>query len=307
MNVPDGAVSGMRSHESELNATTSVASAAARAREIIGSGEDRTVMDGPGQGSHGCRRHTLDDDGYLLAVLLVGMAVAAVWMAALLPAWRHQAMREREEELIFRGQQYARAIALYYRKNNQQLPPSVEVLIQGHYLRRKWIDPVTRDEFIYLGAQVPGQLSSSISGTQGRGQRGSIVPPPGSLGGIPPGSGRSSGVALPPPTGPQGQVIPGMYGVQSRSSATSIKVYQGQQQHDLWRFDFREAAQVMGTPVGGGPRGGTPPGRGDTGAGPGRGGPAGPGRGAPGIDPGRGRGPGIGPPGVPPPRGGGSE
>ena len=78
-------------------------------------------MDVKGQGSHSRRRHPLDDAGYLLAVLLVGMAVAAVWMAALLPAWRHQAMRDREYELIFRGEQYARAIALYYRKNNSQL------------------------------------------------------------------------------------------------------------------------------------------------------------------------------------------
>jgi hypothetical protein len=251
----------------------------------------------------------LDDAGYLLAVLLVGMAVAAVWMAALLPAWRHQAMRDREYEMIFRGEQYARAIALYYRKNNSTLPSSVDVLIQGHFLRKKWIDPVSREEFIYLGAQVPGQLSSSLGGPQKPGQPGSLLPPPGSPSGIPPTSGRQ-GVSLPPPTGPQGQVIPGMYGVQSKSGATSIKVYQGQQQHNLWRFDFRTALQALGTPVGGG----GPPGRGD--APDGR---AGPPRQGPGIAPDRGRGPGMppprggpgtGPPGggtVPPPRGVGSD
>ena len=248
-------------------------------------------MDVAGQGSHGCRRHTLDDAGYLMAVLLVGMAVAAVWMAALLPAWRHQEMRNREYELIFRGEQYARAIALYYRKNNSQLPTSVDVLIQGHFLRKKWLDPVTRDEFIYLGAMVPGQLSSSL-GTQKPGQPGSLLPPPGSPSGIPPTSGRQQGVALPPPTGPQGQVIPGMYGVQSKSGATSIKVHQGQQQHNLWRFDFRESLQAMGTPAGGGPRG-NPSDRGNPGTGPGA-----PGRTPPGGTPGAPRGP-FGPPGGP--------
>ena len=263
-----------------------------------------------GQGSRSCTRTPLDDSGYILAVLLVGMAVAAVWMAALLPAWRHQAMREREYELIFRGEQYARAIALFYRKNNGTLPPSLDALIHGHYLRKKWLDPVTGEEFIYLGAQVPGQVSNPMSGTQGRGQPGSIIPPPGSPSGIPPRSGQQ-GVALPPPTGPQGQIIPGMYGVQSRSGATSIKVYQGQQQHNLWRFDFREAQQQMGVPIpgAGGPRGG--PARSGPGIDPGRGGP---GRGAPGVEPGRGRGPGQGQgPGQgprggipPPPRGGGS-
>jgi type II secretory pathway pseudopilin PulG len=246
----------------------------------------------------------LDDDGYLLAVLLVSMAVAAVWMAALLPAWRHQAMREREEELIFRGEQYARAIALYYRKNNSQLPPSVDALINGHFLRKKWLDPVTREEFNYLGIQTPGQLSSSLLGTQGRGQPGSIMPPPGSLGGAPPANNRSTGLVLPPPTGPQGQIIAGMYGVQSKSSATSIKMYPlqgGQQQHNLWRFDFRVAMQSMGAgiPGAGGPRGGQQP--------PGRGGDSP--RGGPGMTPApRGAGPGIGPgrgPGTTPPPGGG--
>jgi type II secretory pathway pseudopilin PulG len=261
----------------------------------------------------------LDESGYILAVLLVGMAVAAVWMAALLPAWRHQAMREREEELIFRGNQYARAIALYYRKNNSQLPPNLDALIHGHFLRKKWLDPVTGEEFLYLGAQAPGQLSSPASGTPGGagqpGQPGSIIPPPGTPLGMPQQAGRT-GLATPPPTGPQGQIIPGMYGVQSRSSATSIKVFQGQQQHNLWRFDFREAQAQMGlpAPAGGGPRGG--PGTGGPRGGPGTGGP----RGGPGIGPGRsdlppgragpGRaGPGQTPPrgGAPPPRGSGSE
>jgi type II secretory pathway pseudopilin PulG len=250
----------------------------------------------------------LDEGGYILAVLLVAMAIAAVWMAALLPAWRHQAMREREEELIFRGEQYARAIALFYRKNNGTLPPNLDALVHGHFLRKKWLDPVTGEEFIYLGAPAPGQISSPASGTPGRaGQPGSIIPPPGSLSGMPSQAGKT-GLATPPPTGPQGQIIPGMYGVQSKSALTSIKVYQGQQQHNLWRFDFRDAMARLGGPApgAGGPRGGQPgrPG-GPVGrdSGPGR---AGPGR----AGPGGGRGPEIAPPrgggAPPPPRGGGS-
>ena len=260
-------------------------------------------MDEAGQGDGRSTRTPLDEGGYILAVLLIGMAIAAVWMAALLPAWRHQAMREREYELIFRGEQYARAIALFYRKNNQTLPPNLDALIHGHYLRKKWLDPVTGEEFVYLGAQAPGQISSPASGTPARGgQSGSIIPPPGSLSGMPSQAGQT-GLATPPPTGPQGQIIPGMYGVQSKSPATSIKVYQGQQQHNLWRFDFRDAMQTMGVPQriggpGGGPRGGEP---GRPGGPPGRGRDGGPGRG---------RGPEIGPPrgggGPPPPRGAGS-
>ena len=45
-----------------------------------------------------------------LVVLLVGMAIVAIWMSAALPAWRQQVQRQREDDLIFRGEQYARAI-----------------------------------------------------------------------------------------------------------------------------------------------------------------------------------------------------
>jgi type II secretory pathway pseudopilin PulG len=40
-----------------------------------------------------------------MVVLLVAMAVGAIWMSALLPAWRQQVQRQREEELIFIGEQ----------------------------------------------------------------------------------------------------------------------------------------------------------------------------------------------------------
>ena len=39
-----------------------------------------------------------------MAALLVAMAVMAVLMSAALPVWRHEAQREKEEELVFRGQ-----------------------------------------------------------------------------------------------------------------------------------------------------------------------------------------------------------
>src|SRR6185295_19940533 len=58
---------------------------------------------------------------------------------------------QKEEELIFRGQQYARAIALFYRKNNRTLPSDIDTLVSGHFLRRKWKDPITNDDFALLG------------------------------------------------------------------------------------------------------------------------------------------------------------
>ena len=182
----------------------------------------------------------LDDGGYIMVVLLIGIAVSAVWMGALLPAWHQQAVRQKEAELIFRGEEYARAIALYWRKNNQTLPASFDILVSQRYLRKKYLDPMTNKEFLAVGGIGPGSTSPSIGGrSQG------------------PGSG---------PTG-QGQPIgqgqfgarAGISGVRSTSTATSIVVYRGQTSYSQFPFDYIVALQRMGagTPqLGGDPSGG---------------------------------------------------
>src|SRR5581483_5406167 len=111
-----------------------------------------TILDGQGRvRSRGAAAHPagspLDDGGYLLVALLVGIAVASIWMAAALPAWKQQATREKEAELIFRGEQYARAILLYQQKMGW-LPASFDDLISQHTLRHKWKDPITGDDFL---------------------------------------------------------------------------------------------------------------------------------------------------------------
>src|SRR5262249_50049737 len=62
--------------------------------------------------------------------------------------WRQQIVRERETELVFRGEQYARAILLYSQKMNGALPSSIDDLISQHVLRHKWNDPITDDDFL---------------------------------------------------------------------------------------------------------------------------------------------------------------
>ena len=47
-----------------------------------------------------------------MAALLVMVAVLTVLMSIAMPVWRHEAQREKEEELVFRGLQYVRAIRL---------------------------------------------------------------------------------------------------------------------------------------------------------------------------------------------------
>jgi type II secretory pathway pseudopilin PulG len=115
-------------------------------------------------------RHS-PESGYAMAALLVGMSVMAVFMSAALPVWSTSAKRLKEDELVFRGEQYAHAIALYQRKYANQLPPSIDVLINERFLRRKYLDPITGQEFQVLTGAV-GQAAPGM----GAGGRGSPVP-----------------------------------------------------------------------------------------------------------------------------------
>src|SRR3954452_22700644 len=104
--------------------------------------------------------------GYAMAVLLVGMSVAAVLMTAAMPVWKQVTRREKEAELIFRGQQYVRAIALFQKRSGPGvLPPNVDVLVTGRYLRKKFTDPITNQDFDLLS---PVQAAGQAPGVPGQ-------------------------------------------------------------------------------------------------------------------------------------------
>jgi type II secretory pathway pseudopilin PulG len=238
-----------------------------------------------------------------MAALLVSMAVMAVLMTVAMPAYRHLARREKETELVFRGEQYARAIALYRAKNGNNFPPSIDVLVQGKYLRKKYKDPMTKDgEFRLVpvgnpqgtpqGGNPQGGPGQPPAG--GRGPGGAQTPPAGA----PPGVGRG-----PQPQTPAGQpgsfISGGIMGVASKSQETSIRIYKGQTRYDMWPFTFNMVNRPGGQPGPGQPGGPGaqqpgvgPGGRGPGGRGPGGRGPGGPGRG---MGPGRGGERGFGP------------
>ncbi len=232
--------------------------------------------------------------GYAMAALLMSVAVMAIVMSAILPVWRQQSQREKEAELAFRGEQYARAIYLFNTKNGGQNPPSIDALVQGRYLRKKYKDPMTEDgEFqpLAAGANQPG-----IPGANPPGRGGG--PTGGSSGGRGPGTvSGPAGVGNPGRGGPSlelggGSGIPG--GVQggggilrvvSKSKEASIRIYYGAAHYNEWQFMYNRQGRG-GAPGRGGPGGGPTQGRPGTG---------GPGAGPGGASGGRGGGPGAGP------------
>jgi type II secretory pathway pseudopilin PulG len=169
-------------------------------------------------------------DGYAMAGLLVALTVMAIMMSVALPTWRQAAQREREEELIFRGKQYARAIELYQRRYANAFPQNFDVLVEQRFLRKKYKDPMIEDGEFQLLYQIDmqqgaGRQGGGASGRAGTGGRASSALAS---------SFASGGVGGQTSSGPRGGVI----GVVSKSDAKSIRLYNGRNYYNEWQFVY---------------------------------------------------------------------
>jgi type II secretory pathway pseudopilin PulG len=196
-----------------------------------------------------------------MVALLVAMSIMAIMMTVALPTWHQMAQREKEAELVFRGQQYARAIGLFQKKAGPGvLPPNIDALVDGHYLRKKYKDPITGGDFEVLlagaaGAAAPG---GSTANPTPRGQTASA-------GRANTSSGMSRG-ATPSAFGQTastpsafGQTAStgrgGVMGVASKSKDESIRIYNGRTHYNEWQFVYTMQTQAPGQ---GGAPGGQP-------------------------------------------------
>jgi type II secretory pathway pseudopilin PulG len=92
-------------------------------------------------------RRRQSDGGYLLLAILLMMALMIIAATIVAPRVVQQIKRDREEEMIHRGTQYARAIKKYYKKFGSY-PSTMEQLDttnQIRFLRRRYKDPLTKD------------------------------------------------------------------------------------------------------------------------------------------------------------------
>lgn len=81
--------------------------------------------------------------GYSLVVLIMAVTVLNIMLAAALPKWSGMIQRDKEEELISRGWQYAEAIRVFQRRF-QRYPLKLEELIKvkPRCIRQLWKDPM---------------------------------------------------------------------------------------------------------------------------------------------------------------------
>jgi type II secretory pathway pseudopilin PulG len=104
------------------------------------------------------------ENGYALLIVMMMVTLLLVSMTVALPNIYVEGQREKEEELIFRGEQYARAIALFHTQFNRY-PTSIKELLHTNnmsFLRRPFRDPMSKSgEWRFIHATANGVILDS--------------------------------------------------------------------------------------------------------------------------------------------------
>jgi len=149
--------------------------------------------------------------GYVLIILMMAVFVMSLGLLIALPVWQTELQREKEEELIFRGKQYAEAVRIYVLKNPGRFPKSLKELLEKKCIRRLYKDPFgPNGEWNVI-------LGSGNAPTGGQGTQEVMIAPERVLPAI---------------------KDPRVLGVVSSSKAKSVKIYNDQESHDKWLFFF---------------------------------------------------------------------
>ena len=166
-------------------------------------------------------RSSNSEAGFVMGALLASIFIMGLLLAMALPVWHHAARRELESELIFRGEQYARAIALWQRQRPGSTPQDIDILIEERFLRKRYRDPMTRNgEFQILlqsdlATITAGQMADSGNGnervSEQRTQNANAAEHPGGVDG-------------------------GIVGVVSTSDGLSLASYNGRNRYNEWIF-----------------------------------------------------------------------
>ncbi len=214
-------------------------------------------------------RPRFSESGYVLLALMLTMTLVLVALAVEAPRIGQQIKREKEEELVHRGKDYATAVKRFVHKNGGRYPVSVEQLENTNhirFLRKKYVDPMTGDSdwrIVHVG-EAEIKIPAPNPGLSGGGGQN-----PGLGGGATGPNTNQQGVVTPPtgltqtqnpPTGQQqnqnggtgqlgsltttgignGQTVGGgqMMGVASVSKKEGIKEFNDKDHYDEWFFVY---------------------------------------------------------------------
>src|SRR6201991_1148937 len=120
--------------------------------------------------------------GFMLVGLIVAIFLILLALSVAAPKVAQDLRREREVEAIHRGNQYVRAIRLYYRKTNTY-PATIEQLEKAtniRYLRQRYVDPITgKDDWRLIHV---GEAKTTVKGFFGQPLAGLATGPGAGLG-----------------------------------------------------------------------------------------------------------------------------
>lgn len=175
------------------------------------------------------------ESGYTMVAVVIGMLILAILIMGVAPSIATIMKREREQELLFRGKQYARAIALF-QKRYGRFPTELKELYANRprTIRKLWKDPICNCpdwHLIYQNspdAMGPGMSSGGLPGTSsGR------VPPTPTPTSVFAGAGGTKSV---------GPIV----GVRSNVHDQALTEWRGQKFYDEWRFIMGDADRETG-------------------------------------------------------------
>jgi len=222
------------------------------------------------------RRSRRDEQGYMLLYLLFLVALLSISLVTIVPKLKFVLQREREQEMVHRGEQYRRAVRRYYRKMGAY-PPTLDVLESTNnlrFLRKRYKDPMNHNQDFKVmtqvdlmkamgtalstnggipGAQTLGQpigsLNDTPSGDTGPASQtvaaapAATTPDPNSQAGS--NTDQASKSSLPftpvvPQSGPAivGGGIGGLVGVVSASNDETIRIYNKKNHYKDWLFIY---------------------------------------------------------------------
>jgi type II secretory pathway pseudopilin PulG len=169
--------------------------------------------------------------GYTLVAVVIGMLILSIIIAAVGPALGNIGKRDREQELLFRGKQYARAIGLFQRRYGRY-PNTLKELLENNprTIRQLWKDPMCNcSDWYLLIWNTPDALP-----------QGSAAPAPG-----PPAGPTPTPTPVPGAFGTP-QVAGPIVGVRSKVHKEALQEWRGRRYYDEWRFIVGDADRDAG-------------------------------------------------------------
>ena len=177
-----------------------------------------------------------------MAALLVGLAVMAVVLSVAMPTWSHMIRREKEEELIFRGTQYARAINQYQRKFANASPAEPRCADRTASACERNSGSVVAEQRRRISAVVPADTGGRRHwrGRRARRPRSGARQPA-----VPAGTGTDrAGSIGRRPTAPDRPAASSAW--RARTPGTSITIYKGKTHYNEWQFIGMEQSTQAG-------------------------------------------------------------